>query len=138
MTATGGCACDSVRYEVTGPLRPVIACHCEQCRRTSGHFVAATAVKRNHLRMINDTCLRWFTAIEGYRRGFCQTCGSSLFFEALDEDRISIAAGSLDGGHEPLEIAAHIFAAEKGNYYEIAEPDGSVFHEGDHSVSMPD
>lgn len=43
---TGGCPCGGVRYEVRGPLRDVIACHCTQCRRTSGHFVAATACRR--------------------------------------------------------------------------------------------
>lgn len=32
----GGCQCGQVRYEVRGKLRDVIACHCVQCRRTSG------------------------------------------------------------------------------------------------------
>ena len=42
-TATCHCLCKGVHYEVHGPLRPVVFCHCEMCRRTSGHFVAATA-----------------------------------------------------------------------------------------------
>ena len=42
IRATSDCLCGVVRYEVRGPLRPVIACHCTQCRRTSGPFVAAT------------------------------------------------------------------------------------------------
>jgi len=27
------------------PLRPVVACHCTQCRRMTGHFLAATAAR---------------------------------------------------------------------------------------------
>lgn len=138
MKTTGGCACGGVRYQVNGPLRPVIACHCEQCRRTSGHFVAATATKRENFQHTNDEGLRWFTAVEGFRRGFCSNCGSSLFFESLTEDRISIAAGSLDPNHETLAIEAHIFASEKGDYYDISQSPDSVFDKGDHPVLMPD
>jgi len=45
-TARGRCLCGAVRYELRGPLRPVVACHCNMCRRTSGHFAAATAARR--------------------------------------------------------------------------------------------
>ncbi|WP_442475962.1 GFA family protein [Roseovarius litorisediminis] len=38
----GSCQCGAVRYEVAGPLRQVVGCHCSQCRKTSGHYVAAT------------------------------------------------------------------------------------------------
>ena len=38
VRAAGGCECGAVRYEVRGPLREVIDCHCGQCRRTHGHF----------------------------------------------------------------------------------------------------
>ena len=51
-THTGGCLCGGVRYEVDGPLRDVVACHCSQCRRTSGHFVAATRAPTARLRLI--------------------------------------------------------------------------------------
>lgn len=37
-SATGSCLCTAVQYEVSGPLRSVLYCHCEQCRRASGHI----------------------------------------------------------------------------------------------------
>ena len=40
---TGGCLCGGVRYAIRGELRGVIACHCAQCRRTSGHHSAMTS-----------------------------------------------------------------------------------------------
>ena len=133
---TGGCACGGVRYAVHGPLRDIIACHCEQCRRTSGHFVAATACKRQYFELTSDATLQWYSAIPGYRRGFCNKCGSSLFFEETDGERVSIAAGSLD---EPqgLKIAAHIFTAEAGDYYAI-DPDTPSDSGAKHSVKLPD
>lgn len=132
---TGGCACGMVRYEVRGPLRDVIACHCEQCRRTSGHFVAATACRRSAFSLPKGDTLKWFVSVPGFRRGFCGECGSSLFFEEVGGERVSIAAGSLD---EPqgLRIAAHIFLAEAGDYYAI-EAGVAKSRGGEHSVPLP-
>ena len=35
--ATGGCLCGAVRYQVHGPLRDVLICHCVECRRWHGN-----------------------------------------------------------------------------------------------------
>ena len=132
---TGGCACGGVRYEVRGPLREIIACHCEQCRRTSGHFVAATACRRCAFCLPMSDTLMWFVAVPGFRRGFCSECGSSLFFEEVGGERVSIAAGSLD---EPqgLKLAHHIFVAEAADYYSL-EPDVPKSADGTHNVKLP-
>src|ERR1700674_3946355 len=117
-TSTGRCMCGQVRYSVQGPLRDIICCHCEQCRRSSGHFVAATACRKANFRLLNDDTLKWYSVNPGMRRGFCGACGSNLFFAPMSGERISIAAGTLDQPHG-LKIAAHIFAAEAGDYYRI-------------------
>jgi hypothetical protein len=127
--------CGRVRYEVRGPLRDVICCHCEQCRRSSGHFVAATATRKANLRLLNDDTLKWYSVKPGMRRGFCGACGSSLFFEAMSGERISIAAGTLDQP-QGLKIAAHIYAGEAGDYYRI-DAGVPVAADGTHAVPLP-
>ena len=132
---TGGCCCGGVRYEVRGPLRQIIACHCVQCRRTSGHFVAATACRRPAFKLVRGDTLKWYVAVPGYRRGFCNQCGSSLFFEQEGGERVSIAAGSLDEPHG-LKIVQHIYASEAGDYYRL--DDGAAVSQGkQHNVSLP-
>ena len=79
--ATGSCLCGAVRYEVRGGLRKVVYCHCGQCRKTSGHFVAATACDTDALVMLEDSGLAWFESSDIAARGFCTTCGSSLFWQ---------------------------------------------------------
>jgi hypothetical protein len=113
----------------------VIVCHCEQCRRTSGHFVAATACRRPAFQLTRSDTLKWYVAVPGFRRGFCSECGSSLFFEETAGERVSIAAGSLD---EPqgLRIVAHIFASEAGDYYEIGS-EVPAYPRGEHQVPLP-
>ena len=118
--AAGGCLCGAVRYEVRGPLRPIVACHCTQCRRQSGHFMASTSCLREDLALTNEDGLRWFQSSAAARRGFCGECGSVLFWESKGSDRISIAAGGIDGP-TGLTIAQHIFVADKGDYYRIED-----------------
>jgi hypothetical protein len=132
---TGGCVCGGVRYEVHGQLRDVVTCHCVQCRRTSGHFVAATACRRSAFKLVNDRTLKWYVAVRGFRRGFCGECGSSLFFEEDDAERVSIAAGSLDAP-QGLKIAAQIFVSEAGDYYPI-DTGVPALQGGGHSVPLP-
>lgn len=132
---TGGCVCGAVRYQVNGALRPVIACHCEQCRRFSGHFVAATATRKIYFQWLKADGLKWYSYHSGLRQGFCQECGSSLFFEDEQGERISIAAGSLDQP-QGLKLAAHIFAAEAGDYYQL-DTNIPVAVDGSHAVKLP-
>ncbi len=132
---SGGCLCGGVRYTVAGPLRNIIACHCEQCRRSSGHFVAATACRKKYFSLEKQETLHWFSSVAGFRRGFCNACGSSLFFEEESGERISIAAGSLDHP-QGLRIEAHIFTSEAGDYYRI--DDGAAQSPlGEHYVTLP-
>lgn len=115
---TGSCLCGAVGYEVSGPLRDVVACHCSQCRKTTGHFLAATGTEHQYFRLTKDGGLKWYHASEDARRGFCGVCGATLFWEALGADRIAIAAGTLDGD-AGVRLTAHIFVADKGDYYEL-------------------
>ena len=117
---TGGCLCGGVRYRVTGPLRPIIYCHCSQCRRTSGHFVAATSVTKEALVIDADESLEWFDSSESASRGFCRRCGSSLFWLPNLRDYVSIMAGTLDDS-SGLEAVEHICVSDKGDYYELAD-----------------
>ncbi|HLJ37513.1 MAG TPA: GFA family protein [Steroidobacteraceae bacterium] len=132
---TGGCLCGAVRYQVTGPLRPVVLCHCSQCRRNTGHFMAATAAQHRDFRLRQEAELRWYLSSESARRGFCGRCGSTLFWQGAKRDYISIAAGTLDGA-TGLTSACHIFVADKGDYYSIDDglPQSA---DGNFSVAIP-
>ncbi len=120
MTVTGSCLCGSVKLRIDGPLRPVVYCHCSQCRKQTGHFYAATDAADADLTVEGADAITWYAASASARRGFCGTCGSALFWKADGSDKTSILAGCLDAP-TGIKAARHIFCADKGDYYVIAD-----------------
>jgi len=118
MGANGSCLCGRVKYKIAGPLRDVIGCHCSQCRKQTGHYFAATSASDKDLVVEGAENVTWFAASDAARRGFCKTCGSTLFWKRNGSDTTSILAGSLDdeGG---VKLTSHIFVADKGDYYDL-------------------
>lgn len=116
----GSCHCGGVSYQTPGPLRPVIACHCGQCRKQSGHYWAATQAANASLDIKDTGTLTWYRASERAARGFCNRCGASLFWREDGTDTTSIGAGTLDGP-SGLATAKHIYVKDKGDYYQIEE-----------------
>jgi len=116
----GSCLCGAVSFEVAGELKGPDACHCSQCRKTSGHYWASTDVPRAALKIEGDDKLTWFRSSEKVRRGFCSICGSALFWDPIQRDFIGVAMGAFDPP-TGTRLAIHIFVANKGDYYEIAD-----------------
>lgn len=122
---SGKCLCGAVSFEAVGDRDDATACHCSQCRRWSGHHWASVNVPADGLIITKgEDSLKWHRSSDYARRGFCRECGSALFWHAdrLDDykARIAVSAGSLDAPTH-VRLALHIFVADKGDYYEIAD-----------------
>lgn len=116
----GSCHCGGVAFEVRSANPALVFCHCEDCRKTTGHFHAAVGIKRDNFTLTKQDTLKWYASSEGTRRGFCNTCGGNLFWERVEKPYISIQAGMFD---VPTGLAGgrHIFVASKSDYYEIKD-----------------
>lgn len=117
---TGGCLCGAVRYELDEVSKDFHACHCTACRKVSGFYWSATHVPSASFRLIEDRGLRWFQSSDWAERGFCCECGSALFFRMHKHDGVEVSPGSIDG-ETGLSLKGHIFVADKGDYYDIAD-----------------
>ena len=116
----GSCLCGAVRFEAACDLPGPDACHCTICRKSSGHYFASTDVPRSAVVVQGGEHVTWYRSSEKVRRGFCSTCGSSLFFDPVGKDWIAIAMGAFD---KPTctRLRIHIHVADKGDYYDIAD-----------------
>ena len=120
MIHRGSCLCGAVTFEFDGDLRAPDACHCSQCRKQSGHYFASSDVPRAALTIRGADKVTWFASSEHVRRGFCSNCGSTLFWDPIQRDSIAIAMGAFDTPTQ-THLKMHIFVADKGDYYEIAD-----------------
>jgi hypothetical protein len=116
----GSCLCGAISFEVAGELPAPDACHCSQCRRQSGHYWASTDVARDALTIRGAGQLTWYASSERVRRGFCAVCGSALFWDPIGRGTIAVAMGAFTTP-TGTRLAKHIFVADKGDYYEIAD-----------------
>ena len=121
--ATGRCLCGAVTYEVRGPLRDIVLCHCIECRRWSGTGAGAFAAAHDDDLVVAGDALRWVESpdsIRNARRGFCVDCGTSVFWKAPELERTGIAAGTLDAP-TGLRVAAHIYTHQVPDWDELPE-----------------
>jgi len=116
----GSCNCGGVRFEVAGTPKGPSVCHCGQCRKQSGHTWSSAYAPEGDIHLLTAATLTWFNASPTAKRGFCATCGAFLFWKAHDEDTMSFALGAIDGP-TGLTLEKHIFTADKGDYYTIAD-----------------
>lgn len=96
IKVSGGCQCGAVRYHADMMLDNAHLCHCRMCQKAMGNIFAALVATPN-------TELKWtrgkpsvFKSSAHAERGFCKKCGTPLFYNSLDNDRINLTIGSLD------------------------------------------
>ncbi|NKB28451.1 MAG: GFA family protein [Rhodobacteraceae bacterium] len=118
MMLTGSCLCGATTFAASGAPKGASVCHCTQCRKQSGHIWASAQVDAQALTI--EGPVKWFAASAEAVRGFCPNCGSFLFWKAHSESTISFALGAIDGP-TGLQLERHIFVADKGDYYDIAD-----------------
>jgi hypothetical protein len=116
----GSCLCGAVSFEIEGDLAAPDACHCSKCRKQTGHYLASTDVPKDRLAISGAENIGWYQSSEKVRRGFCKTCGSSLFWDPPHRDWMGVAMGAFDTPTR-THLKMHIFVADKGDYYDISD-----------------
>jgi len=83
-SSRGSCLCGAVSYSVRLPVKWVAHCHCSLCRKANGAaFVTWFGVEQeNFILETGREVLKWYSHTQGAERGFCECCGSSMFFKS--------------------------------------------------------
>ncbi len=97
----GGCQCGAVRFRVEGALGDASVCHCRMCQKASGNFYLPLVSVRNARLTWTRGEPKRFQSSNHVRRGFCDSCGTPLTFEAPDGVALAIAAFDDPAGIAP-------------------------------------
>ncbi|MEZ5894458.1 MAG: GFA family protein [Parvularculaceae bacterium] len=96
IKVSGGCQCGAVRYHTDVMLDNAHLCHCRMCQKAMGNIFAALVATPNEALTWTRGKPAVFKSSAHAERGFCKKCGTPLFYNSLDNDRINLTIGSLD------------------------------------------
>ena len=118
----GSCACGKVNYIITDKPLFTQACHCRDCKKSTGSsFVIHTMIFEKDLKIngkVSSTELPTGSG-KGYRAYFCINCGVYLYCRYnVASGRFAIRTATLDNVIEPQ---AHIFIKDKDPWIDIKD-----------------
>ncbi len=118
MKASGKCLCGSIELEVEVSNTETGACHCNMCRTWSGGPMLAIDCG-DSLKISDESSVKRYQSSEWAERGFCETCGTHLFYYLKPNNQYHLPTGLLD-----IESSYHfshqIFIDEKPDYYSFS------------------
>ena len=130
----GCCACGKVNYTITDKPLFTQACHCKDCKKSTGSsFVIHTMVFEDDLIIdgeVSSTELPTGSG-KGYRAYFCGNCGVYLYCKYnISPGRVAIRTETLNN---PIVPEAHIYVKDKDSWIDITNKEicYDVFYDTD-------
>ncbi|ENW03621.1 GFA family protein [Acinetobacter beijerinckii] len=113
----GQCVCGETRFEVELKNHNVHACHCSICRRQTSGIIMTIDVEQGALNFIKQNRLAIYESSEWGERGFCNACGTNLFWRTKDQSYCNVNAFALNEMPEDLNLDMEIYIDSKPDFY---------------------
>lgn len=117
MKNIGKCLCGSVELTVEYSSNEVAACHCEMCRNWSGGPMLAIDCT-DAVTISGEENVTRFSSSEWAERGFCNKCGTHLFYYLKPNGHYHLPVGLLKS-EEDYNLTHQIFIDEKPSFYDF-------------------
>ena len=117
MKAHGKCLCGSVTLEVEYASNELAACHCRMCRNWSGGPMLALDCK-DSVKISGDANVTRYASSDWAERGFCNKCGTHLFYYLKPAKHYHLPVGFLTSDDD-YSLTHQIFIDEKPEYYQF-------------------
>lgn len=108
------CLCGSVQMTLSLKSQDIHACHCQQCQRWTGGgplFVAPV----DNLSISGREHIGSYHASEHGERGFCQRCGTTLYWAMRGSDPKFVPVGLLED-QTNLKVSEEIFVDHRPSW----------------------
>ncbi|MDH3702153.1 MAG: GFA family protein [Alphaproteobacteria bacterium] len=118
MEARGSCVCGSTQITAKTVSRNVGACHCGMCRKwAGGPFMAVDC--GTEVSFAGEDTISIFDSSEWAERGFCNKCGTHLFYRLKHNQQYYMPVGIFEDDSKFL-FDHQVFIDEKPKYYKFA------------------
>ena len=99
----GQCLCGAVTVSAT-LAKPVIrACHCDMCRQHTSSMFMSLPTEPGSITVTGPA--QSYRSSDWAERGFCSTCGSTLWYATVADGQKQLAAGLFDqAGQATLKL----------------------------------
>ena len=118
IEAVGQCVCGAVQIEAKTMDTGVGACHCGTCRRWGGGPLMAVDCG-TEITFSGEDHITVYDSSAWAERGFCNTCGSHLFYRIKQNGQHIVPAG-LFGDVDAFDFDHQVFVDERPAYYQFA------------------
>ena len=112
---SGGCLCGAVRFKVSVPEATFHICHCDTCRKWGGGPLMAVDCGTD-VSFEGEDNISVFNTSAWAERGFCNQCGSHLFYRLKENKQYFMPVGLFDD--DSMFVFDHqVFIDEKPSFY---------------------
>ena len=113
----GQCVCGETTFEVELSNHDVHACHCSICRRQTSGVIMTIDEKQGSLKFLKQDHLSVYNSSAWGERGFCNACGTNLFWRTKDQNYCNINAFALNESPQDLNFDLEIYIDSKPEFY---------------------
>lgn len=116
---TGNCLCGSIHFTANNINNNVGACHCSMCRKWVGGPLMFVNCGED-VSFEGEDNISVLNSSDWAERGFCQKCGSPLFYRLKQGKQYMIPAGLFDD-QELFVFDRQLFIDKKPSFYSFAD-----------------
>lgn len=115
---TGQCLCGAVSIIASQASNKIGACHCDMCRRWGcGPYMSVDC--GTDVNFEGEQAIKVFGSSDWAERGFCQECGTGLFYRLKQTGGYFVNAGLFNDFTDAV-FDHQVFIDEKPEYYDFA------------------
>lgn len=113
------CVCGETQLSAVLKNHHVNVCHCSICRKQSSGVMMTIDIEAQSLHFNKQQYLTIYKSSEWGERGFCQRCGTNLFWRTQDGDYCNINVFALHQQPEDLNLDTEIYIDNKPHFYDF-------------------
>ena len=117
----GRCLCGAVCFEVDAPVKSVVNCHCESCRRQcSAPMTTYIGIEDGRWKWTGKVPKTYHSS-PGVERTFCDNCGSPISFRSQNMSGVMHFYAAAMEEPEKFEPKLHVAIEEKLHWLKISD-----------------